>query len=70
MQQHTKPIVHFFIKAPNLIQVCYNIQRTFLDMEALASVPMVAMATIYKMAAMEALTMLLSGTSELPMLPY
>ena len=35
-------------------------------MEAFASVPMVAMVTVYKMAAMEALTMLLSGTSELP----
>ena len=26
VQQHTKPIVHFFIKAPNLVQVYNNTQ--------------------------------------------
>jgi len=43
VQRHTKPIVHFVIKAPKLIQIYITILWTFSDIEAFEIVPVSAM---------------------------
>ena len=42
VQRHTKPIVHFLIKAPKLVQIYIAILWTFSDIEACEIVPVSA----------------------------